>query len=114
MGIGKADERDCELIVYGDKALHDRDKRGWVDHVTGKTTPIIGVFDPKHPDPRSEYLRTRVHAVGFVSGSGKGGINSIKLYKNPNLDTDIRDSWPLKGEYFLGPCASHFYSPSLE
>ena len=95
---GESIEADCHNIVYGSYGLPDQDKRDWI--VDGRKAPFIGVFDPSHPDPRSESLQNRVHAIGFINESkfiDSEIRDNLLLYINPNLSDaeaeTIKRSW---------------------
>lgn len=97
--MGLSDFGDFLNILYGSGNLPDSYQRAWINK-DGKKELIRGLFDEEYPDARSQYLRKRIHAIGFVKEKSyeRNEIKSaIKLYANPELITNkeqMRNLWP--------------------
>jgi hypothetical protein len=91
INLGMVDKYDLQMIMYGSQHLRNID-HGFLyrDFVTvdGFLKPILGICDSKYEDPRAQYFRERIHAVGFINEEKyeQGEINShIQTYCNPHL-----------------------------
>lgn len=106
--VGVSDGGDYMNILYGSERLPEQYKVRWINAETQKKEWIVGLFDQHHPDPRSRYLRERVHAVGFMKEKFEDDkiINNLQLFYNPRFfssSEEIRKLWPLKKLYNLTP-----------
>ena len=91
INLGMVDKYDLQIIMYGSQHLRNI-KYGLLyrEFVTtdGVRKPILGICDPKYEDPRAQYFRERIHAVGFINEKTykQGEINSeIQTYCNHHL-----------------------------
>ncbi len=91
---GISDCYDYHNIAYGSKSLIDKHDgiycRRWIDQSNATESYISGLFDEQHPDIKSQYVRERIHVLGFILEKkySKNELkNNIKFFCNPNLCT---------------------------
>lgn len=78
-GMDKWDERQ---ILYGPDAVPPK-CRFFLDDVA-----IQGLFEKTHPNPKSQILSERIHAIGFSNEktfNTQDFMPNLRLYVNPNL-----------------------------
>lgn len=102
INIGCSDRVDYWNCAYGSKTLAHFDDgfyyREWIDQ-NGQKKPIKGLFD------EDECIRTRIHALGFVSEkeyTGNEIFTKMKIFGNSHLfksKSELEKIFP-----FQGPC----------
>jgi len=112
---GMSDLYDYWNIAYGSTSLinynHGIYCRNWCTP-DGKTSLIKGLFDDLHPDNRSQYIRDKIHVLGFVHEKHYAEqelINNIYFLYNPKFfksKMDIIKIFPCAKNELLHLCAN--------